>query len=258
MPEPSPTPSADQFAATGASGPLVLDRVQVGYDSTFVLSGMTIEAGPGDIVGVIGPNGSGKSTLLKAVARVLPLRAGRITLAGRGIEEYAGRIAFVPQREDVNWDFPATALDVAMMGRYRNMGWLRWPSHRDRQRAEAALERLGLGGMGRRHISQFSGGQQQRIFLARALVQDPLVVLLDEPFTGIDAANRAVFHEAIAGFARAGIIVLMATHDLDEMAMTCSHVCCVNERLVAFGRTEDVYTPEVLKETFAGQLAVFT
>lgn len=241
-----------------AHGPLTLEDVEVGYDSTFVLSGVSFDVQPGQVVGVIGPNGGGKSTLLKAIARVLPLRSGRITLGGRGIEEYAGRIAFVPQREDVNWDFPVTALDVVLMGRYRGAGWLRRPSRADRARASEALDRLGLGGMGGRHISQFSGGQQQRIFLARALVQDPLVVLLDEPFTGIDAANRAVFHEAIAAFARDQVIVLMATHDLDEMAANCSHVCCLSQRLIAFGTTRDTYTPEVLKATFAGRLAVFS
>jgi manganese/zinc/iron transport system ATP- binding protein len=219
---------------------------------------MSFAVAPGEVVGVIGPNGSGKSTMLKAIARVLPLRAGRITLAARDIEEFAGRIAFVPQREDVKWDFPVTALDVVLMGRYRSAGWLRRPGRDDRRRAYEALQRLGLGGMERRHISQFSGGQQQRIFLARALVQEPLVVLLDEPFTGIDAANRAVFHEAIEAFAREGVIVLMATHDLDEMTDVCSHVCCLNRRLVAFGPLASTYTPEVLRATFQGQVAVFT
>lgn len=241
-----------------APGPLQFDGVEVGYDSTFVLPDVSFTVQPGEVVGVIGPNGSGKSTLLKAVARVLPFRHGRITLDGRPIEEFAGRVAFVPQREEVNWDFPVTALDVVLMGRYRSAGWLRWPSKGDRARAMEALDRLGLGGMGGRHISQFSGGQQQRIFLARALVQDPLVVLLDEPFTGIDQANRAVFHEAIAAFAREGVIVLMATHDLDEMASTCSHVCCLNQRLVAFGPVATTYTPEVIRATFEGRLAVFT
>jgi len=241
-----------------APGPLALDGVEVGYDSTFVLPDVSFEVNPGEVVGVIGPNGGGKSTLLKAVARVLPLRRGRITLAARDIEEYAGRVAFVPQREAVNWDFPVTALDVVLMGRYRSIGWLRRASKADRQRAAEALGRLGLGGMGHRHISQFSGGQQQRIFLARALVQDPLVVLLDEPFTGIDAANRAVFHEAIAAFARDGVIVLMATHDLEEMSGACSHVCCLDHRLVAYGPLSSTYTPETLRATFGGQVAVFT
>jgi len=236
----------------------VLERLAVGYDSTFVLPDVSFTVEPGEVVGVIGPNGSGKSTLLKAIARVLPLRAGRVTLAGRDVGEYAGRIAFVPQREEVNWGFPVTALDVVLMGRYRSAGWLRRPGGADRRRALEALERLGLGGMERRHISQFSGGQQQRIFLARALVQDPLVVLLDEPFTGIDAANRAVFHEAIEAFAQDGVIVLMATHDLEEMSRICSHVCCLNHRLVAFGPVASTYTPDVLRATFEGQVAVFT
>lgn len=241
-----------------APGPLTLDNVAVGYDSTFVLSGVSFSVEPGEVVGVIGPNGSGKSTLLKGIARVLPLRAGGITLGGRDIEEYSGHVAFVPQRGEVNWDFPVTALDVVLMGRYRSVGWLRRASKADRGAAYEALGRLGLGGMERRHISQFSGGQQQRIFLARALVQDPLIVLLDEPFTGIDAANRAVFHEAIEAFAADGVIVLMATHDLEEMTACCSHVCCLNHRLVAFGPLTSTYTPENLRATFEGQVAVFT
>jgi manganese/zinc/iron transport system ATP- binding protein len=253
-----PEVTATEVRTSGASGPLVLEAVAVGYDATFVLSDVSFEVAPGEVVGVVGPNGGGKSTLLKAIARVLPLRAGRIALAGRGLEEYSGRVAFVPQREEVNWDFPVTALDVVLMGRYRSAGWLRRPSRADRHRAAEALGRLGLGGMERRHISQFSGGQQQRIFLARALVQDPLVVLLDEPFTGIDAANRAVFHDAIEAFARNGVAVLMATHDLEEMTRVCSHVCCVNHRLVAFGPVASTYTPEVMRATFEGQVAVFT
>jgi ABC-type Mn2+/Zn2+ transport system ATPase subunit len=235
----------------------VVEGVETGYPGGFTLAGVSFRAGPGDIVGVIGPNGGGKSTLLKAIAGVLPLHAGTITLGGESIRKYAARVAFVPQREEVNWDFPVTARDVVLMGRYRSAGWLRRPGRHDRARAEAALERLGLGGMGDRHISQFSGGQQQRIFLARALVQEPLVVLLDEPFTGVDAPNREVFNEAIRDFASAGVLVLMATHDLDEVVATCTHVCCVNRRLVAFGPTATTYTPSILRATFGGQVAVF-
>jgi len=211
----------------------------------------------GDVVGLIGPNGSGKSTLLKAIAGVLPLRDGRITLDGADIRAHARRVAFVPQREEVHWDFPVTARDVVLMGRYRAIGWVRRPGAADRTQADAALDRLGLGGLGHRHISQFSGGQQQRIFLARAMVQDPAVVLLDEPFTGIDQANRAIYHEAIREFARAGVMVLMATHDLDEVVLTCSRVCCLNGRLVAYGPTATTYTPENLRATFGGRVAVF-
>ncbi|HET7738920.1 MAG TPA: metal ABC transporter ATP-binding protein [Tepidiformaceae bacterium] len=222
------------------------------------MGGVSFSAAPGDIVGLIGPNGGGKSTLLKGIAGVLPTRHGQITLSGRDIRESSAHIAFVPQREEVNWEFPVSAREVVLMGRYRTAGWLRRPSRADRTAAEAALTRLGLDGIGNRHISQYSGGQQQRIFLARALVQDPVLVLLDEPFTGIDVANRAVFHEAIREFAASGAVVLIATHDLDEVRTTCSHVCLVNQRLVAYGPTATTYTPETLRATFGGQVAVFT
>ncbi|MCC6383061.1 MAG: ABC transporter ATP-binding protein [Dehalococcoidia bacterium] len=236
---------------------LAVEGLVAGYGRGFQLAGVSFRVEPGSVVGVIGPNGSGKSTLLKAIAGVLPRSAGRITLAGESLRRFAARVAFVPQREEVNWEFPVTANDVVLMGRYRATGWLRWPGPGERRRAEEALAELGLAGMGGRHISAFSGGQQQRVFLARALVQDPLVVLLDEPFTGVDAANRAVFHEAIQRFARAGAVVLMATHDLDEVTAACSHVCCLNQRLVAFGPTATTYTPATLRATFGGRVAVF-
>ncbi len=231
--------------------------VSVGYGSGFGLSGISFEVEPGAIVGLIGPNGSGKSTLLKAIAGVLKPSRGEILLGDSSLRAAARQVAFVPQREEVNWDFPVTALDVVLMGRFRTAGWLRRPGKQDRDDAAAALGRLGLGGMEQRHISQFSGGQQQRIFLARAMVQRPSLVLLDEPFTGIDAENRAVFHGAIQDFAASGVIVLMATHDLDEVSATCSHVCCLNRRLVAFGPTVTTYTPETMRATFGGQIAVF-
>jgi ABC-type Mn2+/Zn2+ transport system ATPase subunit len=238
-------------------GVLALEGVRTGYGAQFQLRDVTFAVGPGDVVGLIGPNGAGKSTLLKALAGVIPIGAGTMRLGGRRIDRASGEIAFVPQREDVHWDFPVTAHDVVLMGRYRAAGWVRWPGRRDRGIAEAALKRLGLGGMGKRHISQFSGGQQQRVFLARAMAQQPRVVLLDEPLTGLDATNRGIFHEAIQAFAGDGAIVLMATHDLDEVEATCTHVCCLNQRMVAFGPTKEVFTAATLKATFGGQIRVF-
>lgn len=239
-------------------GLLRLDDVSVAYGSVVAVSGVEATFEPGTVVGIIGPNGSGKSTLLKAVAGVLPLRTGNVTFGGTDIRQHAARIAYVPQREEVNWDFPVTARDVVVMGRYRGVGWLRRPGRNDRDRAEEALERLGLGGMGHHHISQFSGGQQQRIFLARAMVQDPSVVLLDEPFTGIDVTNRAIFHEAIREFAAAGVIVLLATHDLDEVQSATDAILCLNGVMVVYGPTPTTFTPETLRATFGGQVAVFS
>ncbi|MBA4179398.1 MAG: manganese ABC transporter ATP-binding protein [Anaerolinea sp.] len=236
---------------------LHLRDIEVSYGASLALGGVTADVLPGTVVGVIGPNGSGKSTLLKAIAGVLSPSRGTIRLGAQDIRERAAQVAFVPQREEVNWDFPVTARDVVLMGRYRSKGWLRWPGAADRRMAESALERLGLSGMGDRHISQFSGGQQQRIFLARAMVQEPLVVLLDEPFTGVDVTNRKVFHETIQEFARRGIIVMIATHELGEVQETTDFVMCLNRRMVAFGPTPATYTPENLRATFGGQVAVF-
>jgi manganese/zinc/iron transport system ATP- binding protein len=250
-------PAREAVTPGGTGGALAVRDLELGYASGFRLAAVSFAAQPGAVVGLIGPNGSGKSTLLKAIAGVLQARSGTIELGGRPLRELASRVAFVPQREEVNWDFPVTARDVVRMGRYRPAGWLRWPGRADNARVEAALARLGLGGMSGRHISQFSGGQQQRIFLARAMVQDPLVILLDEPFTGIDAENREVFHGAIRDFAESGAIVLMATHDLDEITANCTHVACLNGRLVAYGPTAETFTPATLRATFGGRVAVF-
>ncbi len=236
---------------------LEIRDLTVSYGANTALVGIEASIPPGVVAGLVGPNGSGKSTLLKAIAGVIRPDDGEILFGGQPLRSNAARVAFVPQREEVNWDFPVTARDVVLMGRYRSIGWLRWPGRDDRRRAEEALARLGLEGMGNRHISQFSGGQQQRVFLARAMVQDPQIVLLDEPFTGIDVNNREVFHAAIQDFARAGITVLIATHDLAEVQATTDYVMCLNRRLVAFGPTATTYTAENLRATFGGQVAVF-
>jgi manganese/zinc/iron transport system ATP- binding protein len=239
------------------SGDLEISDLSVNYGANAALVGVDAVVPRGKIAGLIGPNGSGKSTLLKAVAGVLKTASGQVTLDGAPLKERASQVAFVPQREEVNWDFPVTARDVVLMGRYRAAGWLRWPGASDRARADEALRVLGLEGMGSRHISQFSGGQQQRVFLARAMVQDPRIVLLDEPFTGIDVRNREVFHGAIRDFAERGITVLIATHDLAEVQSTTDYVMCLNRRMVAFGPTAATFTPANLRATFGGQVAVF-
>ncbi|MEO8538909.1 MAG: metal ABC transporter ATP-binding protein [bacterium] len=245
------------IASRAGGSELSITQLSVSYGANAALSAVTASIPGGTVVGLIGPNGSGKSTLLKAVAGVIRPSTGEIRLGGEPIRARASRVAFVPQREEVNWDFPVTARDVVVMGRYRSLGWLRFPGASDRARADRALEQLGLGGLGHRHISQFSGGQQQRVFLARAMVQDPEIVLLDEPFTGVDVQNRAVFHAAIQDFARRGITVLIATHELAEVEATTDMVMCLNRRMIAFGATAETYTATNLRATFGGQVAVF-
>jgi len=236
---------------------LAVRDLAVSYGAAFTLSGLNFEAKGGDLVGLVGPNGAGKSTALKSIAGVLPGIRGEILLDGRPLRASTHSIAFVPQREEVNWDFPASARDVVLMGRYRAAGWLRRPGAHDRARAQAALESLGLGPAAGRHISQFSGGQQQRIFLARALAQEPRVVLLDEPYTGIDVANRETLHTVIERFRSDGAIVLMATHDLEEVRHSCSHVLLLNRRQVAFGPVATTFSMDNLRTAFGGTVAVF-
>lgn len=238
-------------------GALAIEDLTVSYGPLVALTGVTATVEPGSVVGIIGPNGSGKSTLLKSIAGIVPVREGRIMLGDRRLRQRQSHIAYVPQSEDVNWDFPLSAHDVVLMGRFRPVGWLRRPGKDDRDQADAALDRVGLGGMGDRHISQFSGGQQQRIFLARAVVQRPEIVLLDEPMSGIDVRNRSVLHEMIREFSASGAIVLMATHDLDEVQHHADRILCLNRRMIAYGPTAETFTPDNLRSAFGGQVAIF-
>lgn len=243
---------------TPANASLSFDDLVVAYGGLTALAGVTAAISPGLVVGVIGPNGGGKSTLLKTIAGVLRPRTGAVRYGERALDRRVTRIAYVPQADEVNWDFPLSARDVVQMGTYASVGWLRRPGAAERERVRTALARLGLSDHADRHISRFSGGQQQRIFLARALVQAPQLVLLDEPLAGVDVANRVVLHEMLHEWAGAGCTVLMATHDLDEVRATCDAVLCLNRRQVAYGPTETTFTPETLRATFGGQVAVFS
>lgn len=237
---------------------LVFDRVSATYGVSVAIRDVSARIDPGTVVGIIGPNGSGKSTLIKAVAGIVPLSTGAIRIGNEPLQQRHTRIAYVPQVEDIRWDFPISALDAVVMGRYRAVGWLRRPGQKDLELAAAALERLGLGDMGDRHISQFSGGQQQRIFLARTLVQDPEIVLLDEPMTGVDVANQEIINEIIAEFTGRGTIVLIATHDLDEVQEISDSVMLLNCEMIAYGPTATTFTPDNVRAAFGGHIAVFT
>ena len=236
---------------------MTISNLDVSYGALVALHGVSLSVEPGNVVGVIGPNGSGKSTLLKAIAGIVPVRHGSVELQGRRLRRRNASIAYVPQSGDVNWDFPLSAHDVVLMGTYPSIGWLRRPTREDHRRADEALERVGLSGMQQRHISQFSGGQQQRIFLARAIVQRPKIVLLDEPMTGIDVRNRTVLHEMIREFSAAGAIVMMSTHDLEEVQQHTDLILCLNRRMVAYGPTAETFTPDNLRAAFGGQVAIF-
>lgn len=236
---------------------LTVEELDVRYGHIQALAHVSATLRGGAVTGIVGPNGGGKSTLIKAIAGEVTDFQGRIWFDGAQLDRKKTRIAYVPQARDVNWDFPLSARDLVMMGRARELGWFRWPGKQDTEIVEEALTRLGLQGAGDRHISQFSGGQQQRLFLARALVQRPEIVLLDEPMTGLDVTTRETIHTLIAEFVESGAAVILATHDLDEVQVVCDDLICLNRHLIAIGPVGDTFTPENLRATFGGRIAVF-
>jgi manganese/zinc/iron transport system ATP- binding protein len=248
----SQTDTLTTTAPAGHDDCLVVRDLTVAYQRRVVLKDVSADIRRGQVIGVIGPNGGGKSTLLKAILGIAPVVGGTITLFGRPAQQMRARMAYVPQREAVDWDFPVTVHDVAMMGRYRRAGWLRRPGHRDRQIAEAMLDRVGMTGYRGAQIGQLSGGQQQRVFIARALAQEADVLLLDEPMNGIDAGTQEVILEVIEEQRAAGKIVLLATHDLVSASCACDCLCCINERMVSYGPVEETYTHDNLSETYGG------
>ena len=235
---------------------LALRGVSAGYGAGVVLQEVDLEIPPGTLVGVIGPNGSGKSTLLKAILGLAPVMTGTVLLDGGPVSEQRDRVAYVPQREAVDWSFPVSAEQVVMMGRYPRVGWLRSPGASDRRAVREALERVALADLGAAQIGALSGGQQQRVFLARALVQEASVLLLDEPMTGVDQTTEQLIVSLLQELRDGGTTILHATHDLESAAEVSDQLCFVNRRVVAYGPPAETFTPTILHATFGGELLI--
>ncbi|MCS7259592.1 MAG: metal ABC transporter ATP-binding protein [Anaerolineae bacterium] len=233
---------------------LELYHVTVAYGEYLVLDDVTAQVPHGARVAVVGPNGAGKSTLFKALMGLVPLQAGQIFIHGRPLGSHHDCVAYVPQREEVDWHFPVTVADVVMMGRYGHLGWLRRPTARDRAIVQRSLEQLGIADLAERPIGALSGGQQRRTFLARALAQEPHILLMDEPFTGIDVATLDTTLQVLDQLRTAQVTVLLSTHDLNLAATYFDQVILLNRRLIRYGPPEEVLTPETIMETFGGQV----
>lgn len=229
-------------------------NLTVSYAQRIALRGVSLSITPGQVVGVIGPNGAGKSTLLKAIMELLPLVSGRVAVFGQPVARMRRVVAYVPQREAVDWDYPVSVEDVVMMGRYPHLGWHQRARRLDREIAARSLAQVEIDGLRRRQIGQLSGGQQQRVFLARALAQEALVYLLDEPFVGVDAATERAIVSLMTALRDQGKTVLVVNHDLERVKHYDSLVL-LNQSLVAFGPTADVFTAEVIGRTYGGRLA---
>lgn len=244
-----------QSAEELAHSPLAVRGLTVSYgEKPAVFSvDMTIEAG--SMTAIVGPNGAGKSTLLKAALGVITPLSGQASVYGRPLEMERHRIAYVPQRASVDWDFPTTVLDVVLMGLYRELGLLKLVRARHRQVAMEALERVGMEGFADRQIGQLSGGQQQRVFLARALAQGADLYLLDEPFAGVDAATEKAIIAVLKTLQSQGKTVVAVHHDLSTVETYFDHVFLINQRRIAQGPVAETFTAENLQAAYGGRLA---
>jgi manganese/iron transport system ATP-binding protein len=238
--------AADQAA-------LVFDRAGVAYDVTPVLQDVHGTVGAGEAVALIGPNGAGKSTLIKAILGLVPVVRGRITVLGGRPAAARSRVAYVPQADTLDADFPISVAQVVLMGRYRKVGWLRRPGRADRQIAAEALDQVGLAARSTDRFGTLSGGQRQRVLLARAIAQQPEILLLDEPFNGVDAVSQDTLLTALADLKRGGAAVVVSTHDLSIAHLACEQVCLLNHHQYGFGPVGATLTPEHLRKTYGGR-----
>ena len=220
----------------------------------------SIELPAGTITALVGPNGSGKSTLFKAIMGFVPLAKGSVDILGRPAVEAlkANDVAYVPQAEEVDWNFPVLVEDVVMMGRYGHMNWLRIPAATDREVVTGALERVGMSEFRKRQIGELSGGQKKRVFLARALAQQARVILLDEPFTGVDVKTETAIIQLLEELRDEGRILLVSTHNLGSVPQFCDRAILIKGTILAEGPTEQVLTRDNLKRAFGGVLRQFT
>lgn len=235
---------------------ITVSDLSVAYDRKRVLSNIFLEIGEGHRYGILGPNGSGKSTLLKAILGLIDDYSGTVTMLGQEVRKVRRQVVYVPQRSEIDFTFPATVRDVVLMGRYPHKKVFQRLNAEDVRLAEEAMAELDIVNLQHRQIGELSGGQQQRTFLARALAQQADILLLDEPFVGVDIPTEEKIIAVLRKLSAAGKTLLVVHHDLQAVPDYFDHVILLNQRLIAYGPTEEVFTPEILKQAFGGQLAL--
>ena len=235
---------------------LEVENASIGYGEKIIMRDLSFQVPHGARVAVVGPNGAGKSTLFKALVGILPLKSGRILIHGESLGTHKDCVAYVPQREDVDWRFPVTVSDVVMMGRFGQIGWWSQPSKTDKQIVRKSIEQMGITDLAELSIGQLSGGQQQRAFLARALAQEPHILLMDEPFTGVDATTQEVTFGLLDHLREKVVTAIISTHDLNLAASRFDLVLLINHRLIAFGTPQQVFTRENLDSAFGNSLLI--
>lgn len=238
------------MTGTGVGPELIrMDDVAASYGRNIVLHDVSFHVHEDQFTGIVGPSGAGKTTLLR-------LLLGTLAPVGGTVWQRDGlRMAYVPQLETVNWNFPVTVMECVLMSRTRGRR-VPWASRKEKADVHAVLERLGIGGLSERHIRELSGGQQQRMFLARALLRQPQLLLMDEPTSGVDVSTRHDVLHLLADLHEDGVAIVLTTHDLNGMAAHLPHLVCVNHTIVADGAPRDVITPAVLEQTFGARMEV--
>lgn len=235
---------------------LELEHVTVSYNGKPALDDVSFQVPHGAHVAIVGPNGAGKSTLFKALVGLLPVQKGRILIHGLPLGHHQECVAYVPQREEVDWRFPVTVEDVVMMGRFGRLGWLKRPADRDREAVQQSLAQMGITSLANKSISDLSGGQQQRVFLARALAQEPHILLMDEPFTGVDVSTQETTLQLLDDLKLQRVTILISTHDLNLASARFNRILLLNHHVIAYGAPEETFTPRNLQEAFGGHMLV--
>ncbi|HEY5672185.1 MAG TPA: metal ABC transporter ATP-binding protein [Malonomonas sp.] len=232
-------------------------NLTVSYQSKPALLDVSVAIERDQLVGVIGPNGAGKSTFIKAILGFVKPDVGQVLIDGQDVQDAKGQVAYVPQRGAVDWDFPITVKEVALMGRYQRIPWYRNPNKADREAAMEALSMVRMTEFADRQIGQLSGGQQQRVFLARALAQGSDILLLDEPFAGVDAATERAILDVLERAKHAGKTLVVVHHDLVTAAEYFDNLILIKQRMYAYGPPRAVLREDLLSEVYEGKLRIF-
>ncbi|GGC98040.1 zinc ABC transporter ATP-binding protein [Thalassobacillus devorans] len=229
--------------------------LHVSYYGNEAIKGVSISVQPGNLVGIIGPNGAGKSTLLKAMLNLIPKDKGDIKVFGKTVKEVRKKIAYVPQRNDIDWDFPITVLDAVLLGTYPNLQLFRRPKKKEKEWALECLQRVGMEEFSKRQIGELSGGQQQRVFLARALAQKAELFYLDEPFVGVDASSEETIVTILKELCLQGKTVIVVHHDLSKANDYFNQLILLNKELISFGEVNEVIQADIIEKAYKGQFA---
>jgi len=233
-------------------------NLTVSYNRRPVLWNVDFELPKGQIIGIIGPNGSGKTTLLKAIMGLVKPSSGYVKLFDKDLEEVRESVSYVPQRESVDWDFPASVMDVVLMGRYRSSNLFKRITQKDKDLAAEALEKVNMLEYSNRQINQLSGGQQQRVFIARSLAQGADLYIMDEPFVGVDAATEEAILDLFQEMKNKGKTVVVVHHDLQTAKAYFDWIVLLNTRMVAAGPKDEIFNEELLQEAYGGKLNVLS